>query len=59
MVNSLPNGKILGLSKFTAFADHKSINQQLLVFVSESLENIVRKGENAGHQAFSPFPTMF
>ena len=32
---------------------------QKVKFHSERVENIVGKGENAGSQAFSPFPTIF
>ena len=51
--NSLPNNKIWSL-KLKALADHKQNVAQIKVFVSESVENIVRKGENAGYQHF-PF----
>ena len=53
---SLPNNKILLLSKFKAFADDKIILTQELNFVLGRVENIVGKGENAGYQHFLLFP---
>ena len=53
--NSLPDDKILDLSKFKAFADDKIIVTQKLKFTLGRIENIVGKGENAGYH----FPTMF
>ena len=47
--NSLPNDKILDLSKFKAFADDKVILTQKFKFVFGKVENIVGKGENAGY----------
>ena len=64
-LNSLPNDKILDLSNFKAFADDILKVVQITICVSDRVENIVGKGENAGYQhfllfpAFSPFPTMF
>ena len=54
--NSLPNDKILDWSKLKAFADDKLKVATIMIFVLDSVENIVGKGENA---AFSPFLTMF
>ena len=55
-LNYLPNDKFFNLSKLKAFADDK-INVTLkLKFVSERIENISEKGENAGYQHF---PQMF
>ena len=45
-VNSLPNVKILDLSKLKAFVDDKSMMAQMTNYVLEKVEN-VRKGENA------------
>ena len=59
IINSLPNDKISDLSKFKGFADDKISMTKRLKFISEKLEYIVGKGENAGFPAFSPFPTMF
>ena len=58
-VNSLPNDKILDLTKFKAFADDKIILTQKLKFMLEGLENIVGKGENAGYQYFLLFQQCF
>ena len=55
--------KILDWSKFKAFANNKINVTENSKFVLETIENIVRKRENAGVfspcPAFSPFPTMF
>ena len=50
--NSLPNGKILDLTKLKAFADDKINVTKMLQFALGSVENIVGKGENAGYQCF-------
>ena len=50
-LNSLPNNKILDLSKFKAFTDDKINSTQtlkLFFFCFLRVENIVGKGENAG-----------
>ena len=49
----LPNDKILDVNKFKALADDKINVAQMMIFV---FENIVGKGENAGHQHFLLFP---
>ena len=54
--NSLPNNKILDLSKFKAFTDDKLNVTQKLKFDLGSIESIVEKGENAGYQHFFLFP---
>ena len=59
MANSLPNNKILALTKLKAFADNKIIVTQKLKFVLGKVENIVGKGENAGYQHFLLFPQCF
>ena len=41
------------------FAEDKIYVTEKLKFVLGRIENIVGKGENAGYQHFSPFPTMF
>ena len=57
--NSLPNDKILDLSKLKAFADGK-INVTLkLKIKSGRVEKIVGKGENAGNKHFLLFPQCF
>ena len=48
--NSLPNDKILDWTKFRAFADDKLNVAKMMIFVCDRVENIVRKGENAGYQ---------
>ena len=58
-INFLPNDQILDLSEFKAFADDNLNVYQKLKFALGKVENIVVKGENAGYQHFSPFPTMF
>ena len=57
--NSLPNNKIIDWSKFKAFADDKLITTQKFKFVHARVENIVRKGENAGYQHFLLFQQCF
>ena len=57
-LNSLPNNKILALTKFKAFADNKIIVIQKL-FVLGKVDNIVGKGENSGFQHFLLFPQYF
>ena len=57
--HSLPNNKILALTKLKAFAADKIIVTQKLKFVTGRVENIVGKGENAGNQHFLLFPHCF
>ena len=59
LFNSLPNDKILDRSKLKAFAEDKINVTEKLKFVLGRVENIVRKGENAGHQHFLLFPQSF
>ena len=57
--NSLPNDKILDWSKLKAFADDKiNVNEVFKIGLGK-IENIVGKGENAGHQHFLLFPQCF
>ena len=42
-----------------AFADDKINVTKAVKFVLGREDNIVREGENAGHQHFLLFPTMF
>ena len=51
--------KILGWSKFRAFADDKINVTEKLKFVLEMVENTVGKGENAGYQRFLLFTQYF
>ena len=48
-VNSLPNNKFLDWSKLKAFADNKINLTSTQNFFLGLVENIVGKGENAGH----------
>ena len=65
LVNSLPNDKILDWSKLIdwsklkAFADDEINLNKKSKLVLGSVENIVGKGENAGHQHFLLFPQYF
>ena len=56
LFNFSPNDKVFNWSKF---ADDKFKVSEILKFVLGKAENIVGKGENAGHQHFLFFPTMF
>ena len=58
-IKYLPNDYSLTLFKLKSIANDK-INVTLkLTFFIGWVENIVGKGENAGYQHFSPFPTIF
>ena len=46
--NTLPNDKILNRSNLKVFADNKINVTEKLKFVSERIENILGKVENAG-----------
>ena len=59
MFNSLPNDKILELSKLKAFADGTINVNEKLKFGLGKEENIVEKGENAGYRHFLLFPQCF
>ena len=58
-LNSLPNDKILDVTKLKAFADNKIDVAQLMISVFDREENIVGKGENDGYQHFFLFPQCF
>ena len=59
LLNSLPNNKILDLSKFKAFADAKiSITQKLKFSVGKSRKHCGKR-RKCWLPAFSPFSTMF
>ena len=53
--NTLPSDKILDWPKSKAFADITKILKKV-IFVFDTVENIVGKGENAGYQHFLLFP---
>ena len=48
--DSLPNVKILDFSKLKAFADIIINVAEMMTSLSDSVENIVGKGENTGYQ---------
>ena len=58
-VNSLPNNKILDLSKLKASTEITSNATQNLKLVLERVDNIVVKGGNAGYKHFLLFPQSF
>ena len=58
-VNSLPNDKILDVTKLKAFADDKINVDKMMISVFHRVENIVEKGVNAGYQHFLLFPQCF
>ena len=57
-INSLPNVKILALTKLKVLADDKFNVAKMMISVCR-VENIVGKGENAGSQHFLLFPHCF
>ena len=59
LFQSLPNNKILDLSKLKVFADNKINMTQKLKLALGRKENIVGKGENAGNQHFLLFRQCF
>ena len=54
-LNCLPNDKILDITEVKTFADDKINVAQMMISVFHRVENIVRKGENAGYQHFLLF----
>ena len=59
LINCLPNNKVLDWFKLNAHADNKKNVTQKMKFISERVENIWEKGENAGYQHFLLFPKCF
>ena len=59
LFKTLPHYKILGQSKLKVFAGDKINVAEKFWFILERVENIVGKGENAGHQHFLLFPQCF
>ena len=51
--------QFLGWFKLKAFANCTLNLSEIIAFVCESVENLVGKGENAGHQHFLLFPQDF
>ena len=47
-LNSLPNDKILVMTKLKALADNKSNMDKMTISLYKRVENSVGKGENAG-----------
>ena len=58
-VNSLPNNNISDWSNLKAFADDNLYVGQMMIYVVDRVENIMRKGENAGDQHFLLCPQCF
>ena len=59
LLNSLPSDKFSDPSKLKAFADDNIKVTEKMKFVSEMVENLVGKGENAGQQHFLLSPHFF
>ena len=59
LLNSLPSDKFSDRSKLKAFADDNIKVTEKMKFVSEMVENLVGKGENAGQQHFLLSPHFF
>ena len=59
LFNSLPNDKILEMSKLKAFTNDKIKMTQKLKLKIGMVEHIVGKGENAGYQHFLLIPQCF
>ena len=58
-LNSLPSDNSLDWTKFKAFADKKYMLLKFMNSVSDRIENIAGKGENAGYQHFLLFQPCF
>ena len=52
---TLKKDKTINCSKFKAFSDNKINVTEKIIFILETVENTVRKVENAGHQHFLLF----
>ena len=52
MLNPLPNDKIWDQSNLKSFADNILNVVQMMICVTDWVENIAEKGENAGYQHF-------
>ena len=59
LLNSLPNDKILDVTKLKAFADDKLHEAQMMISVFERIENILGKGENGSNLHFLLFLQSF
>ena len=58
-LNFLPKDKFFDVTKLKAFADDKLNVAKMLISLFDSVENTVRKGENAGYQHFLLFSQCF
>ena len=58
-LNTLPNDKILGMTKSKEFADNKLKVAGMMISLLDWVENTVGKGEVAGYQHFLLFPQCF
>ena len=54
--NSLPNDKILEVTKLKTFADNKLKVAKMTISLYDRVENTVGKGENVGYQHYFLFP---
>ena len=59
LLNSLPNDKIVEVTKLKAFADDKLNIAKMMNSLFDRVENTVGKGENAGYQHFLLFLQCF
>ena len=58
-INSLPNDKILDVTKLKAFAEDKLNVARMMISLLDRVENTVGKRENAGYQHFHLFLQVF
>ena len=59
VLNSLPNVKILDMTKLQIIADNKFNVTKMTISLYDRVENTVGKGENAGYHHFLVFPQCF
>ena len=59
LLNSLPNEKILDMTKVKASEDNKLNVAKMIISLCYRVENTVGKEENAGYQHFLLFPQCF
>ena len=59
LINSLPNNKILDVTRLKGFADGKINVAEKVELVLGKVENVVEKQENACNQLFLYFPQCF
>ena len=57
--NSLPNDNILEVNKLKTFAVDNLNFARMMISLFDTVENTVRKGENAGYQHFLLFLQRF